>query len=226
MNALLFDLFNTLTALESSPSEHEKNVLGLTQNEWEAIVWGDRNLYDARARGHLHTPMSIIEQFALRTNRKYSNADLREMLRIRTQRFRATLMEPPQEVLDTLRLLKRQGYALALVSNADVLDIQYWKSSKLSKLFDTAVFSCNCGYVKPEKEIYQLAISALSGATAPAVYIGDGGNREFEGAKMLGMKSVQTTQFLTGLSVSAKQAPFIDKTIRHIAALPGVLETL
>jgi len=82
------------------------------------------------------------------------------------------------------------GKKIALVSNADFNEIVAWNRSPIAPLFDVTIFSCEVGFVKPEREIYELAMNRLSATVPDCVFIGDGACNELEGAKKLGMTTV------------------------------------
>jgi putative hydrolase of the HAD superfamily len=49
--------------------------------------------------------------------------------------------------------------------------------------------------VKPERRIYEISLEQLGSTPEESVFIGDGGSRELEGAKELGI----TTLFIAGV---------------------------
>jgi len=59
---------------------------------------------------------------------------------------------------ELLRRLKDAGYRLYLLSNASILQHQYWPTFPVSRLFDGKLISCDYGIIKPNPEIYQLFI--------------------------------------------------------------------
>ncbi|MGN1179926.1 MAG: HAD family hydrolase [Suilimivivens sp.] len=79
---------------------------------------------------------------------------------------------------------------LGLISNADMIDCKYWKQSKLFSFFDDAVFSCDVGFLKPDRHIYELAMQHLNVLPGESLFVGDGGSEELYGAKSVGMKTV------------------------------------
>ena len=55
---------------------------------------------------------------------------------------------------ELLKELKGSGYALYLLSNASVMQHQYWPRFEMSRLFDGKMISCDVKLVKPQPEIY------------------------------------------------------------------------
>ena len=79
---------------------------------------------------------------------------------------------------------------MGLISNADVIDCKYWNQSPLCQYFNDAVFSCRVELLKPDRQIYELAMQRLNVAPRQCLFIGDGGSNELCGAKSAGMKTV------------------------------------
>lgn len=56
--------------------------------------------------------------------------------------------------------------------------------------FDSVIFSCNAGYAKPDRKIYEISLEELNETPENSVFIGDGGSDELKGAKSLGITTV------------------------------------
>ena len=79
---------------------------------------------------------------------------------------------------------------LALISNADAMEVAAWPESPLAGLFDVEVFSCTAGYVKPEPKIYYQCLDQLALKPQECLFVGDGGSNELAGAKAVGLSTV------------------------------------
>jgi putative hydrolase of the HAD superfamily len=75
------------------------------------------------------------------------------------------------------------------------------------------VFSCSCGYRKPDPRLYLQACEALAVAPSDALYVGDGTNDELAGAERVGMRAVQ---------IGSSQ-PWPGERIRQIPDVLGLL---
>jgi putative hydrolase of the HAD superfamily len=69
----------------------------------------------------------------------------------------------------------------------------------MARLFDEAIFSCNVGYAKPNPKIYQICLDALSTTADMAVFVGDGGSNELQGAQEMGLTSIMITGIISEL---------------------------
>ena len=189
--AVIFDLFHTLTSADVMrlPGKGTSEVLGVRREDWneQLLVHSDERL-----RGKVTDPLQIIEKMARAIDPKIKEETIREAVTNRIERFRHALLNIEDATLETLAKLKQRGKSLGLVSNADVNEIQGWQDSPLDKYFDSVVFSCNVGYVKPEKEIYTACLEDMRIRPEQALYVGDGGSDELKGAKEVGMTTVMT----------------------------------
>ncbi len=199
IKVLFFDLFFTLIVPKYHKGRNEYDVPGMTREEWEVYA-EDPVLYTERAYGKLKDPKKIIDRITdrIKDNRGIvlSDADRAEILYLRTERMKKALLEVDADVLDTLKILKDKQLKLCLISNADVIDTVYWGESALSHIFDTAIFSYEAGYLKPEPEIYREALQRMQVKPEQCMFIGDGGSDELKGAKELGIITVLAEYFI------------------------------
>jgi putative hydrolase of the HAD superfamily len=78
-----------------------------------------------------------------------------------------------QELVDTIRQLRRRGYCTALLSNAPAGLREYLGQLGVADAFDVIVISGAEGVVKPDPEIYRRALQRLDVAPHEAVFIDD-----------------------------------------------------
>ena len=100
----------------------------------------------------------------------------------RRRRMEHCLVNVEPDILDALDRLRRAGIKTALVSDAGVDDVEYWPHSPLVERFDCVVFSYELGIRKPDRRIYDRALSSIGMPPADAVFVGDGGSDEHRGA--------------------------------------------
>ena len=65
-----------------------------------------------------------------------------------------------------------------------------WDRCPIASLFDSTIFSCSAGCMKPEPQIYQLSMRQLGVSPDQCVFVGDGGSDELRGARDVGMTAV------------------------------------
>ena len=96
-----------------------------------------------------------------------------------------------EQVIKIAKSLKKQGYKIGYLSNTEIPALDFFKKQNYDFL-DVSVFSCLEGYIKPEKEIYEITLKKLDVKPEEAIFIDD---REIhiEGAKKLGINTILFT---------------------------------
>jgi len=188
IKAVFFDLFFTLI-YPSYSIENEYEIIGISSSEWES--YAENNiLYDERAKGKIRNEREIIDRIVNIMPYKVTEEQKRKILLKREERMKRALLSIDNKVLEVLGRIREKGIKIGLISNADIIDIKYWNDSPLPAFFDSVIFSCDVGILKPETEIYQLAMKRLNVKPEESIYIGDGGSNELFGARRAGMKTI------------------------------------
>ena len=237
---VIFDLFHTLTSLESTWSGKWSSTLSAgSRNSFSESqpggpltstmlginreAWNEQLLEKSRQRlaGQWKDPFVFIEKMAHAIDPSIPDDLIKAAVVNRINRFASAMREIPVENVNVLKELKARGKKVALISNADVTEVAAWDESPVAYLFDSTVFSCKVGYVKPEREIYEACLSQLDVSAGDCVYVGDGGSDELKGARSLDM----TTVMITGeveqiwpekLETRKKDADFVIKKLTEL----------
>jgi putative hydrolase of the HAD superfamily len=191
--AIIFDLFHTLTSLESTnaPGKGTSQILKVSRQDWNEQLW--RYSRD-RLTGQLEDPYEIIRTMAHAIDPNIERSVIEQATATRIRRFEYSLVNIPERNLRVLRDLRSRGKKVGLISDADRVEAAAWGRSPLSELFDVAIFSCDVGCVKPERQIYQEAMDRLGVSAHECVFVGDGGSDELRGAKAVGMHTIMTIE--------------------------------
>ena len=80
---------------------------------------------------------------------------------------------------------------IALVSNAAANGGDLVARLGLTNYFDALIFSYAAGVMKPERRIYDTALTAVRADAASSWFIGDGASRELEGAREAGLRPLR-----------------------------------
>ena len=182
LQAVIFDLFHTLTGPEAEWSDlpWTSDVLGIDRGVWnELLVTRSR----WRLAGQETDPYAIVRTLVHEVDSTIPEERIQSATRIRIQRFKDSLTRIPTENVETLHALRAAGLRLGLISNADVMEVAPWPSCPLAGLFEVALFSCEVGLVKPEPEIYERCTQALGVSPTQCLFVGDGGSNELVAAK-------------------------------------------
>ena len=232
---VIFDLFHTLTSLEAvgrietpaSDTQHStfsessahgpmtSQILGVSRE-----AWNEQLLEKSRARlaGEWQDPFDFIEKMAHAIDSSIPDDLIKAAVVNRVNRFAQAMRGIPLEHANVLKELKSAGKRIALISNADVTEVAAWDESPIAYLFDSTIFSCKVGHVKPEREIYEACLAELSVYGADCAYVGDGGSDELKGAKSLGMTTIMVTGEVEHiwpekLEIRKKDADFVIKKL-------------
>jgi len=127
---------------------------------------------------------------------------------------------------DTLDALRRAGYQLGLISNTFVpgyvLDAHLQRLGLLD-YFPKRIYSCDVGYRKPNRRIFELALQAVGSHPAQTVFVGDDLNADIFGAKRAGLLPIwKRPAHARSLHVTQDDVPMIDK----LSQLPDVIQRL
>lgn len=189
IKAIYFDLFFTLIVPAYEKTNNEYDILSLSVSEWEQYAENDI-LYQERALGFVKTEIEIIDKIISLMPFEVSIVQKEQVLFARERRMKNALKMISKEVLDALQKLKLKDIKLGLISNADCIDCKYWTQSPLFRCFNDSVFSCDVGLLKPDRQIYELAMRRLNVSPEQCLFVGDGGSNELCGAKAAGMGTV------------------------------------
>jgi len=130
---------------------------------------------------------SIPEEVFWRRVREHLGCSLPKQASLWGEAFRA-VYEPRDEVFALARRLRETGCKTSLLSNTEVPAMEFFLELRYD-MFDAATFSCAEGFVKPQREIYEIAARKLSLRPDQCVLIDD--KAEFvEGARVASMKGI------------------------------------
>ena len=221
---VIFDLFHTLTGLESEWSNLPPtcDVLGIDRRHWDEVLTQNSRW---RLVGEVRDPYAVLCRLARIADPNISEQRVSEALRIRMQRFRDCFLRIPPANVTTLRRLKSAGYKLGLISNADAMEVASWNECALCGLFDVEIFSCDVGYAKPEPDIYRLCLERLALAPHECLFAGDGGSDELIGARPVGLSTVFVSGVIAELWPERIPARRLTAD-HHVVWMPEVLDLL
>ncbi|MDC7241785.1 MAG: HAD-IA family hydrolase [Spirochaetales bacterium] len=211
--AVVFDLFTTLTSLRhlpDAPGRFTHEILDIPKEAWNDALF---NKSRQRLTGVISDPVEIMKDVVWKIDPWIPVELLREASDERRIRFRYCLENPPEGVVENLKKIRDAGYRMALVSNADVSEVEAWGDGPMAPCFNEVIFSCHEGVMKPDPGIFTLACSRLEVEPEECLYVGDGGNSELIASAEAGMTAVLTSQFLK--DISPKLVEERKKTVNH-----------
>jgi putative hydrolase of the HAD superfamily len=224
VRGVIFDLFHTLTALESEWSDEPATceVLGFDRAVWDKVLTESSRW---RLAGEERDPYAILSRLARQVDPAIEEGLIRRALRTRIRRFEQVFQRIPPENVESLARLRAAGCRLALLSNADAMEVAAYSRGQLAGMFDVEIFSCDAGCAKPEKEIFHACLDALRLSASDCVFVGDGGSDELRGAKAVGLRTVFVSGVIEELWPDriAERRAVAD---HHVRSIPEVVEWL
>jgi putative hydrolase of the HAD superfamily len=212
---VVFDLWGTLVTPPANAFEEFRRTWSAALDvppERLDEIWLDPGGYRRRETGPIRDAIVDVAE------RLYLAVDVEALLALRLEFMRSVLV-PDAGVVETLSELRVRDVRTALVSNSTEDVALVWPETPFAGLFDTAVFSATAGFLKPDREIYELALRQLPVSASEALFVGDGANDELEGARRVG---------LTPVLVQHGEEPLWDGLQdwpgRRITSIPEVLE--
>ena len=218
--AIFFDLFHTLFSFKSdgTAGRSTSEILGIPEMIWTDLLFDSS---EERMRGRENDRYAIIRKLAHMYNPSIDEDKIRLAADCRFERFSRGLKEAGGDRIEILSKLRASGKRIGLISNADSVEVSGWGASPLAQCFDSVIFSFATGFVKPEPEIYQIALDSLGVAAEEAIFVGDGGSDELRGAKEVGFTTVMTTEIISNMwpEKIPDRAKYADYKISRLADL-------
>ena len=194
IKAVIFDMFETLVTHYRSETyfgEQIANDLGLSEEKYRSIWDGTE---DDRTLGKRTFEETISE--IMNANDIYSKELLNKVVSKRKECKEKIFTTYGKEITDMLEALKENGLKIALISNCFDEEVGPIKNSRLFPYFDAVLLSYELGIMKPDLEIFRLALKKLKLDPGECIYVGDGGSHELEAATKCGMKAYQARWYL------------------------------
>lgn len=192
-SAVIFDMYETLVTQLDSPLYYGTQIardLGLEPGDF---LPGWRKTEEARATGK-QTFEEVLEMLMRRYD-VWSPERFRSVAetRMRIQADCFSHLHP--QILPMLRTLKETGAKLGLITNCFSEEAALIRKSELFPCFDVPCLSWEVGIRKPDPAIFRMCAEQLGIPTENCLYVGDGGSRELETARELGMRAVQANWY-------------------------------
>jgi len=119
------------------------------------------------------------------------------------------------EVLETLAALRERGLILDVISNFDSRLVRILDGLDAGEQFENIFVSSRVGYAKPDRRIFNAALSYHGLAPAQALHVGDSEINDLSGANQAGLKGILVERGKT----SAAPASDRINSLRSILAL-------
>lgn len=223
--AVVFDLYDTLATIDT------QEYIGVKKRMAEALGLHTDDFLKAWKRYTRQAALGEIKTVDERISRVVDDFGLnvdQELVRELADWERALQEEQVRKLPgcdEVLATLSDRGLKLALGTNTSsvsktvlrILEIEHW--------FDAILYSFECNLVKPNPAFYTRIAELLRLAPNKCIFVGDGNDRELDGAKDTGMLAVRVGTSRDA-QLSSKQSTRYDYEIAELAALIPLINSL
>lgn len=204
MKYLFFDLIDTIVKV---PEEDEKknflkyhNILEGDSYDW--LVAGFAQALFAKETGipfnnlrdyYLTNSFGTIEDMVYAAENISSTNKINLNTIDFTKKYTNFLIDNSKaypETHNVLSFLKSKGYELYLVSNLMTPYKRIINNLKLSKYFKKTILSCDVGFRKPDKRMFELALNGAKVSANNSIFIGDNWISDVLGSLQLNMDPI------------------------------------
>lgn len=219
IQAIIFDLYGTLVDIATNEDKKEIfDYLSLYFQYYGANITGKnlRLALDAEKERYLQThherypelDLEVIFDNILKRegiNNPFLTESCCKLYRL-ISRDRFQLFP---DSLPVLREMKRSGYPLALISDAQkVFTLEEARMLGVDQFFQHVLLSTDFGFKKPDPRLFDIAAALLEVPPANAVYIGDNADKDIPGAKRTGMPVILVDRAARGNNQKAEPPDF------------------
>lgn len=177
IKVIVFDLYGTLVFIKEKTNPYKMLLEAAPVEKRKEL----RNT--VLSKNFFTTPKQEVESFGL--NAFIDQAKFTRDLEVE---LKSTTLFP--ESIWSLERLKGLGYLTGLISNLATPYKKTFFSLGLDKLIDHCVFSCDVGYIKPDRRIYEIMSRKTGAAFSEMLMVGDSLDCDVVGPKAIGMRAI------------------------------------
>jgi HAD superfamily hydrolase (TIGR01549 family) len=233
VEAVLFDLFDTLILLKSSEAYYSpslkklhgflvKNGINVSFEDFERVYFEVRDEFYSESRNLEEPHFNVrVSETLKRLGYKLDASD--SIVKGATTAFAEEFVHYATLDAEALNVLRKlhEKYKLGLVSNFAIPEYG-WKlldKFSLKQFFDAVIISGEVNRRKPSPEIFEKALKSLNVEASKAVFVGDMLDLDVMGPKSVGMKTILIKRrHIENMSIKP------DKVITHLYELSSILE--
>jgi HAD superfamily hydrolase (TIGR01549 family) len=234
VEAVLFDLFDTLLLLESDQTYYQpclkkmhqyltKNVVNVPFDDFSRVYFDVRDRFYSESRKSLEEPHFNVRVSQTLQRLGYDLDASDHIVVGATMAFASEFMQYVSLDKDAIAVLQKLHgrYKVGLVSNFGIPECgrKLLKVYNLEKFFDYVVISGEVNQRKPSPKIFERALKALDVDASRTVFVGDMLDLDIMGPKAVGMKTVLIERKPLNEDIDVKPD-------RIIKSLPELLDVL
>lgn len=183
IKAFFFDVYGTLITFDKyySPYSYLIKDLSLDLSEKRLIL-----------RKAMTENIPTIYDFAKKIEKEYSCIIPEDIIALSEQKLRTHLdsYKLKEDALEVLSHIKSQNYPISLISNLATPYVKPIQDSSILDFIDFTFYSFEVGFVKPGKEIFEMALQKNNVSPSEAIMIGDSILDDVTGTENIGMHAL------------------------------------
>lgn len=224
MSAVVFDLFNTLTA----PFERSAYYASLAEMactlgaEPDAFAQAWSDTWRERFSRAYPTAEADVRTVCKLIGAHADAEGVRRASQIRAEFARRTL-RPRADAAATLAKIRSLRLRTALISDCSPPVPALWPATPFAQWIEEPLFSCAEGLIKPNPDLYLRACERLRVDPEACVYVGDGGNGELSGAERVGMRAILIRTPATSAAYDSERTSWPGEAIDALGELPELI---
>jgi HAD superfamily hydrolase (TIGR01509 family) len=235
VEAVLFDLFDTLLLIENNEAHYQPclrrlyeflvdNGVDVSFEDFDRVYFEVRDKLYSESRKSLEEPHFNVRVSQTLQRLGYNFGVSDSVVAGATMAFADEFMRYVSLDADTLDVLQKLygKYKLGVVSNFAIPE-RAWKLLEnfgLKRFLDVVVISGDINKRKPSREIFEKALKGLGVDASRAVFVGDMLDLDVIGPKHVGMKTVLIERRPIGENVDVKP----DRIVTRLSGLLAVIE--
>jgi putative hydrolase of the HAD superfamily len=189
-DAVIFDLFGTLVYNRPWGDEMNRAVATAVGGEVNGFLREWAKTGQKRSMGAYPSVGENLQEVFRTLGVAITPEQVERAIAIRLDYTRRNLA-PKEGAVKLLRRLRDMGLKTGLLSNCTPEIPVLWPELPLAPFFDDAVFSCDVGMAKPQREIFELACRRLATPPERCVYVADNNDCELDVAVSCGIYAVR-----------------------------------
>jgi putative hydrolase of the HAD superfamily len=149
-----------------------------------------------------------------------------ELMRIATENWIFKPSDLYQDSKESIVNLKSAGFKIGIVANQPASVVESLKSDQIYDLIDFLGVSAIVGFEKPDKKIFELAISKLALPANQIIHVGNRIDTDVIPAKSLGMRTVWVRRGEANPDPTPADLSQADLTVLDLTQLPKLIANL
>ena len=184
---LFFDLGNTLISEEAATEARIQQLVDSFER------YGRRSSVEDVRSAFQQASREFAPRLITRVIEKLSNDPKRHRLILAESRYPKELEAPYEGVAQSLRALSSR-YRIGVIANQPLGTVERLTRWGLIPFISLCLSSAEEGFEKPDRAIFELALSRTGCTPSHAVMIGDRLDNDIRPAKLLGWRTIRVTQ--------------------------------